>query len=118
MPTPTFPAVAAEASTSSTTERRATVRYACDAKTSCTPLAALQSDTGWEARVRDVSRIGLGLVLERRFEPGTIITVDLHPRILLVRVAHAKALPEGGWLLGCELIDPSAGEDLVCFTSA
>ena len=33
--------------------------------------------------------------------------------LLLARVAHSTPQPEGGWLVGCELLDPVAGEELV-----
>jgi hypothetical protein len=67
--------------------------------------------------VQDISRGGLGLIVDRRFEPGTLITVDLPlvpecPRPLLARVVHATAHPEGGWLVGCALFDLLPEEEL------
>jgi hypothetical protein len=98
-------------------ERRATVRYAMDADTSCSPLASRVEGPAWAARVRDISRNGLGLVLNRRFEPGTVITVDLPfgegcSRLLLARVVHSVAGPGGGWIVGCKLVSPLTGDEL------
>ena len=56
------------------------------------------------ARVRDVSRGGIGLLLQHRFRPGTRLTVDVRDRIsaarptLAVRVIHATAVLEGGMM--------------------
>jgi hypothetical protein len=99
---------------SSGRERRVTVRFSCDVKTSCQPLAGRKAGSEWAARVKDVSLGGLGLVLNRRFEPGTLITVvpfgPESSRLLLARVVYAAVLPDGHWHVGCELLD-SLGED-------
>lgn len=117
MPEPTILSAAQQAAPTPAVERRAMVRYALDADTAGAPLAAWGESQGWEARIRDISRGGLGLLLERRLEPGTLITVDLSltldcPRLLLARVVHATAQPEGGWLLGCALFDLLPEEEL------
>lgn len=90
-------------------ERRAFRRYAADLKVSCRPLGAAIADS-WPARLRDISAGGVGLVVERRFEPGTMLAVDLvntasgSPRTLLSRVRHVTAQPGGEWLLGVALL--------------
>jgi hypothetical protein len=117
VPEPTFLSAAERAAPTPVAKRRATVRYALDADTACAPLAAWGASQGWEARIRDISRGGLGLLLDRRLEPGTLITVDLPltpdcPRLLLARVVHATAQPDGGWLVGCALFDLLPEEEL------
>jgi hypothetical protein len=68
------------------------------------PAARPNGDQVWPGTLRDLSRLGLALVLERRFEPGTSLFIErpeVEGRPLLVRVVHATHLPQGTWLLGC-----------------
>ena len=64
-----------------------------------------------EAIVRNISSDGVGLLLSRRFEPGVLLVIDVldknegQTRLLLARVIHATARPEGGWLIGCCLLN-------------
>src|SRR5438270_213160 len=80
-------------------------RQSCDLPANCQPVAAYtDKDATWTGKIRDVSQGGMGIVLERRFEPRTMLFIQLpgtERRPLMVRVAHAKRLPEGAWLLGC-----------------
>jgi hypothetical protein len=61
----------------------------------------------WAATVRDLSTGGAGIVVNRRFEPGTLLSVELQDaeqtvnRILLVRVVRVSQDANGRWLLGC-----------------
>jgi hypothetical protein len=90
-------------------ERRAFPRYPVDWDVVCKALAGGRADA-WQARLRDVSAGGLGVVMERRFERGTTLTVQVQnagsdaPRTLIARVMHATRLPEGEWLLGLSLL--------------
>jgi hypothetical protein len=103
------------ASPGSAEERRAFRRYTADLEVSCRTLGAGRADS-WPARLRDISAGGVGLVLGRRFEAGTLLAVDLantasgSPRTLLSRVMHVTAQPEGEWLLGLALLR-EMGED-------
>ncbi len=100
-----------------TEERRAFPRYPVDWEVVCKALAGGRGDS-WKARLRDVSAGGIGVVLERRFERGTTLTVQLQngsaeaPRTLLARVMHATRLPEGEWLLGLSLLRQLSEEQL------
>src|SRR5260370_33219480 len=61
-------------------ECRVYEREACELQTSCQPLAARSSqDIRWRAAIRDISEGGVGLVLVRRFERGTVLAVQLPP---------------------------------------
>jgi len=94
-----------------TTERRASVRYSCDPESfsddnACRPITATQKDS-WSATVRDLSTGGIGLVVSRRFELGTLLIVDLEDAehttrsSLLVRVVHIAQDERAAWVLGC-----------------
>jgi hypothetical protein len=87
-------------------ERRAWVRYACDLSGSCQPVSGSRDRT-WAARVQDISRGGLRLVVTRRFEPGTLLEIDLtdvkqiEVQSVLARVIHVTTQSLGMWCLGC-----------------
>jgi hypothetical protein len=114
-----MPNLLAEKPAPTSTNRRVTFRYLCGVHASCEPVAARgKSGLEWQARVKDVSRGGLGLLLDRRFEKGTVLTVELalDPHgscMVLARVVHAMRLPDGDWLVGCELVNRQAGEEVV-----
>jgi hypothetical protein len=78
---------------------------------------ARKDDTAWTAHLVDVSLEGLGLVLSRRFEPGTILSLEVPGacgslRTLLGRVVNVRAMPDRTWRVGCRLINPLTDEDL------
>src|SRR5262249_5966993 len=84
--------------------RRAVERYPVNAETSCPFVARVAEDFGG-VRIKDISMQGIGLVTGRRVDPGTLLAVTLsNPargfhKTVLVRVAHATAVP-GGCLVG------------------
>ena len=93
-------------------ERRAWVRFPTRSlKTSCRAVSPPGDETPWlPAKVRDLSVNSIGLVLERRFEPGDLLTVELHgngvasgPTQFRARVVHATADADGRWIIGCDL---------------
>ena len=104
-------------------ERRASVRYPCSEDgfgidNSCRPVGTKKSES-WSASVRDLSTGGIGLVVNRRFEPATLLTVELHDseeavsRMLLVRVVRVTQLDRTAWLLGCEFTSKMTETDLL-----
>jgi hypothetical protein len=98
-------------------ERRAAVRYRCKIKGKCRLLVG-DDRMSWHGDVQDVSRMGIGLVLSRRFEPGTALTVELDGvtagtvSTLWVRVVRVQKEPSGQWLVGCQLAQGLSPEDL------
>src|SRR5437870_9445756 len=82
-------------------ERRAFVRHFCD-------IGALVDS--WSARIENVSRGGLKVVIGRRFEVGTILKVEVAVAdqesfsTLLARVVRAAPEPVGNWALGCAFL--------------
>jgi PilZ domain len=100
-------------------ECRAWPRLVCDVLAKCQPAAARsREEPRWPGTIRDVSRGGLGLVLGRRFEPGTALFVELGAaggedrRPLLARVVHVKRLGGGAWLLGCAFASRLGDDEL------
>jgi serine/threonine protein kinase len=104
-------------------ERRASLRFPCIHGTSCAMSASLHPDDAepvehWPATVQDVSQGGLGLVVGRRFEKGTVLSVELHSaegtasRSVLASVVRVLPQEFGHWLLGCIFTKPLSKEEL------
>lgn len=99
-------------------DRRARIRHPSELETYCQPGIGRLEGFWWMARLRDISRTGLGLVVPRRFEPGTILTAELQKLsedfscTLRVRVIHAVPQDDGSWLLGCSLVDEMTEDQL------
>jgi serine/threonine protein kinase len=105
-----------------TQDRRASARRQCVVGATCVvntalfgrPSEALES---WPGVIRDVSSVGIGVILARRFEPGTILTVETnssfsqHTRLLLVRVVRVKDDGLGYWKHGCKFITSTDNPD-------
>jgi hypothetical protein len=89
-------------------ECRAWERQSCDLPIACQPIASSSSnELSWPAKIRNLSVGGVGLVIERRFEPGVILFLEITPpasgskETLMARVVHATAQAGNLWLLGC-----------------
>ncbi len=106
--------------TSLGTDRRVWVRYSCDLESTCHSGKG-PDELAWSARVQDISRGGLNLQVNRAFEPGSILSVDvplgpdLAPRSLLVKVVNAQNQGPGKWSLGCAFEKNLEEEDLLAF---
>jgi serine/threonine protein kinase len=98
-------------------DRRATLRFPASRGTSCQPL---RGDKGhvWRATIRDISADGVGLVVARRFEPRTVLALEMPAteqeaaRRLLVRVVRVSALSQRRWFLGCIFATRLADEEV------
>jgi hypothetical protein len=100
-------------------ERRTSVRYPCNLETACAPVAA-ESGASWGALIRDVSLGGVSLLLNRRFEPGTLLRVELRDadeteRTLFVRVVYVGK-KGSGWQHGCAFTRNLSEDELGSFT--
>jgi serine/threonine protein kinase len=104
-------------------ERRASVRYCCDLDTACNLQVSVHPDEvelqeQWQGTVRDLSVGGIGLLLARRFEPGTLLTVELRSsdrsltRSLQIRVTHVKRSGRGRWFVGAAFTEKLGKEEL------
>jgi serine/threonine protein kinase len=87
-------------------ERRATVRYPSTREGFSVPLSG-EADCRWSSKVQDISTGGLSLLMGRRFEPKTVLLVELQatgqnlPQKLLVRVVRVRQQGPGKWAIGC-----------------
>src|SRR5262245_402068 len=85
-------------------DRREAERYPVNADVSCPFASPVVEDFG-TVKVRDVSMMGVGLVLSRRVEPGTLLAVTLtnkaknFSKTVVVRIIHSTAIT-GGYLVG------------------
>jgi serine/threonine protein kinase len=88
-------------------EKRAHARHSAEMASRCLPVAAHEEDA-WPTRIHDVSRSGIGLIVTRRFEVGTVLELRLPsqaegaPRHLLVQVMRQQAQSSRKWLIGCK----------------
>jgi hypothetical protein len=96
-------------------ERRVAPRLPSTLRVSCYPAGSGVGDRR-QARVRNISRTGMGLVVDRRWDPGTTLILDLPvgeaPRPSRARVVHATAQPGGLFLIGCVLETPLSEEEI------
>ena len=111
-----------------TDDRRAYVRYAVGVGTSCMIHTSLfdsdhhiEPDTTavWPLVVKDVSAGGIGILLARRCEPGTELSIELvtestnTTRSLPVKVVRVRRDTLGHWIHGCEFSKPLEEKELV-----
>jgi hypothetical protein len=103
------------------TGRRAWVRFATNHEVCCQPMPAstvCETETGWLGRLRDICPGGLALLMRRRFEPGTLLIIELsyqaEKRACSFRVKVLRATPEGKrrWIIGCEFLSPLSQQEL------
>src|SRR5437764_10748682 len=96
-------------------ERRVWVRYPSKAETVVKPINN-GVDTRFSARVRNVSRGGLSLVVNKQFEPGDLVSIELpgaseaKTDTVLACVIHVHATADKNWVLGCTFSE-ELGED-------
>lgn len=108
---------AEDLSATATDERRAHVRFPCELDSSCTPVAGNRG-MQWTGKICDISKGGIGIALTRRFELGTLLTIEIQEAdgrssgTLLARVVHVTPHSLGGWVVGCCFTN-ELGEDEV-----
>ena len=97
-------------------DRRAETRMAVNAGTSCSFVAPIVTDIG-PAKVKDISMQGVGLILGRRVEQGSMLAITLtNPakgfvKTVIVNVVHVTAQP-GGCLVGGIFTTPLTYQEL------
>ncbi len=104
-------------------ERRAAVRYLSTMEASYHPVAVPTVGPSCPARIWDISLCGVGLIVGRRYEPGTLLAVvpeylpqSLYP-CLEAKVLHLSPHADGLWLAGCEFPTPLTEEQLAVLIS-
>ena len=104
-------------------ERRAFVRHPLGVGTFGAVDTAIYGGSGetdelWPLVVRDVSAGGIGVLLARRFEMGTELTIELTagqdatPRRLPARVVRIEPEKNGHWVHGCAFRHPLSKDEL------
>ncbi len=99
-------------------ERRTSDRTVCRLQGHC--LFPRDRDRiRWPAAIRDLSAEGVGWTLDCCFEPGTVLSLDVHNRnravsvSKLVEVRHVHRDGPGGWRLGGAFTTRLSEEELV-----
>jgi hypothetical protein len=101
-------------------DRRVWVRFPSGLETAL-HQARLPDGPRLAARVRDVSRGGIHLVLDRPFEAGELLSVELPaaegqpPSTVLACVVRAAEADGGAWSVGCTFAAELAEADLEAF---
>lgn len=87
-------------------ERRAAPRCSSTLKITCYPAAASLMERR-QGRVRNVSRTGVGLLVDRSWERGTTLILELPAedgfKAVRAKVVHSTPQIGGTFLVGCAL---------------
>jgi hypothetical protein len=101
-------------------ERRAAPRLPSRVKIVCYPAGAGLSERR-QVRVDNVSRTGIAVIADRRWEPGTVLVVELPVEegysSTKARVIHATSKLGGCFLIGCALDVPLTDAQVQALTS-
>jgi hypothetical protein len=82
----------------------------------CRPI--LDQKSRWKGLVQDVSASGLGLLLDRRFETGVLLHVEITDEATgasfawLVKIRWVRELAARKWSVGCMFNQELSAEDL------
>ena len=106
-----------------TDDRRAWIRYRTDVETFCHAVTGRkEADVWWQGQVRDLSRGGVGLMLDRWFPLGTLLMIELPSRgtssvyLVLAKVVRAVEQADGRWEIGCVLVTGPNNDDFEALT--
>lgn len=78
----------------------------------------------WDAAIRDVSTLGMGLLLPAKLEAGQVIDIDLENAAgnwagsMRARVVHVEETTNDHWLIGCAFISELDEPELRFFEAA
>jgi hypothetical protein len=101
-------------------ERRIWVRYPCDVEATCQPADHLDG-MRLSARVRNVSRGGINLVVDAPVQAGSLLSVELPgatpacSSVVLGYVVRVTQGSDGDWSVGCTFATELHDEDLEPF---
>ena len=99
------------------------MRYPCTVATLCELLTSIHPEETsalghWPGQVLNLSATGVGLLLGRRFEPGTVVAIVLESSTRTfqvrtdVRVIRSMQAEGTQWFLGGAFTEPLAKESL------
>src|SRR5437773_5568521 len=101
-----------------TDDRRGSVRVSSCASTACN-VASANGYLAWQVKAHDISTSGISLIVPRRMQPGTLLSISLANslkaafRTVLGRVVRVGLGPGNTWVLGCAFLRELAERDLV-----
>jgi PilZ domain len=96
--------------------RRGAQRYPSTLEASCRRLHSRPDQ--WPAVIQDISMTGVRLELDRRFEAGTVLSLDVLSEqdavasALLMRVCWVRDAQEKKWSVGCAFHQPLSADEL------
>jgi hypothetical protein len=96
-------------------ERRRSARHTCRLMATCR-LTGVGKKKPATARIVDISTGGIGLLLDRTFDPGTSFDVELRTaageRTLPAEVIHSAQLAPGLWMIGAAFATHLGADEL------
>lgn len=102
----------------SSSDQRTWMRFPSRIKAVYQPVGA-DDPSKHPAEVLNISASGVGLIVSRSVETGTLLSIDLapptagaRPRTMLACVVHASSQSPSEWALGCNFIQELGEEDL------
>jgi len=101
-------------------ERRVWLRFTTNLNIRCEQIAG-ETEAGVYAVICDISRGGVQMIAPRRFEPGTILSVELPstqeqtPLAVLACVIRAHPHGDSEWTMGCRFSSELSEEQLQAF---
>ncbi len=105
-------------------ECRVYERQACEVPTACLPASVREmKETPWKGLIADISQEGVRLKLQRRFEKGTGLAIELPgdgeqaPSTVFAKVVHMRRYEDGDWMLGCKFLSELSEEQLQRLTN-
>ena len=96
---------------SANANKRTKTRFPSQRGTACQALQRMPEKKTWDGHIVNLSEDGLCVELNRRFEPGSLLTFLLENgpnsrRSLVARVIWVKKAAEKNWKLGCQFDQP------------
>jgi hypothetical protein len=91
-------------------DRRASERIPVSAGSTCLVAGRIVDDVG-PVKIRDVSLDGIGLVLSKTIQAGTVLLINLanksknYSRLMKVKIVHVTPI-NGGFLAGGSFAEP------------
>jgi hypothetical protein len=110
-----------DAAPSTNGDRRAFRRHPVNACLRCKPVKSGDTPPIWTAQVRDLSNLGIGLVLPEAPGYGTLLEIELKRkngtivRNVLARVVHEERESSKSFAVGCAFITELKDKDLCGF---
>jgi hypothetical protein len=102
-------------------DRRVWVRYSTDLETNCITPSQNDAAALFAARIRDISCGGARLLVNRVFDPGSMLTIHLPASngrsslSVLACVVHCIPSGDGNWFIGCSFSAELSDEGLRAF---